>query len=186
MVPTVWLNPRLTNQIYRFRQIVDQGSVNQSTSAVVLGGFGARLALLDQAATFAAMFDFYRIAFVKFKFRPIYTAQYAASNAPPILYTAIDYDSIAAPASLAAIRQYSTCKETRYDKDHVRCFKPKIALGVVDTTGVVGAVSTTGWCDTADTNVFHYGLKYAITQGQVINFTYSVELEFFIEFKNLV
>jgi hypothetical protein len=188
-VPKIWLNPRLTNQIFRTRAVVDLGTVTQSTSAVT-GGFNFVLNSVDNSNAFRTIFDSYKIAFLKVKFRPVFTAQnFSSLPTPPLLYTAIDYDNATAPGSIAAIRQYSSCKETRYDKDNVRCFKPRITMGAASSSFLLAAnVSQAAWLDCADPNVQHFGLKYVISPALTSSalFMYSIEVEYFLEFRYVI
>jgi hypothetical protein len=185
-MPMVWHNPNLSNKVYRVRQIIDIGTIIQST-AVQTGGIAFTLSSLDQASTFTSLFDQYKIAYAKVKFRPVYNmvSPNITTAVPPLLYTVIDYDNAAAPGSIAQMRQYNTVKETKFSVDHVRCLQPRVATAAYIGSTPTGFANQIAWIDCASSAVSHYGVKWLITAAGsgTSFFQWSVEIELFLEFR---
>jgi len=181
----------VTNQIYKVRQVVDYSTIAQQATLSTFGAFQFQLSDLDQAVTFTTLFDQYKIDFLELKLRPnanlAQVVNPSTGQIMPLLYTAVDYDDANVPTSLAYVREYQSCKETRFDNDCVRKFKPRIALAAYSGT-FVSFANQTSWLDCASATVKHYGVKYAISPaltGQGNLQTWTVEARYYISFRQI-
>lgn len=194
VIPPMWKSPNLTNQIYRVRRISDRSDANQSAGAIATFAVTFSLSSVDNATDFSNAFDLFRISLVRVKFRPRFNfaaVGTTATNIYPRLYTAIDYNSDTAPATLAEIRQYNTCKETRFDVDHVRCFRPKVGWVVENPAATISGFAVNAdndvpWVNTSTSTVVWFGLKGVIeagAAGQTNLQSWAIEVETFFEFR---
>lgn len=170
------------------------------------------LADLPQAASFAALFDQYRITKVSISFIPGQSMvmqnqenggiglvenqaqQVAAGNTAVGLYgSVIDYDDAAAIGTLAAFLQYETWKPGQVGsmKIHTRVFKPRVAASVFNGGGFAGYANMTDlWLDVVNTNIQYYGVKfYADIQSQtgdkVAPQSWRIMAKYTVQFKNV-
>jgi len=120
---------------------------------------------------FTAMFDQYRIPWIKIDFIPCFSANLAGlfgtqvnQNMP--FYTAIDYDDGSPPASVAAIQQYSNCTRHELGKKFTVFIRPRnlsmIYESAIATSYALAPYGT--WLDCASAAVPYYGLHYAISE----------------------
>lgn len=133
---------------------------------------------LPDYTNFTALFDQYKINFVKVQFHPPYVtgsgAQPLAATAttafrPMIrLHSAVDLDDATPPTIVDTLRQYETYMVTDLTapsmppQGYVRKFRPHAAIAMYS-----GAFTSYGnvvgqWIDAASPGVQHYGLKYAL------------------------
>jgi len=149
------------------------------------GSYDFALNNVPNANEFIALFDHYYISKVVMRFFPQVNQMNTGTNSGlvtvPLLYTAIDYDSTAVPASGTVIQQYATCKAVSATRPFTRVIVPRIANSVYRAAG--GAFSVAAprtWLDVAYTDVPHYGLVFfanpAIANGQ---FSYRVEATYY-------
>jgi len=130
-------------------------------SGVGLGIFSPSLSLLDQAATFTALYDQYKILRIDWEFRPMFGQNVfsVANDIPPLIYTVLDYDDNASLGTLAQARQYENMKIHQYEKFDVTC-APCTAI----TTATGGQeVAPAPWINCTTATVVHFGCKGAIT-----------------------
>jgi len=190
-LPSGWESDKLQNQIYRVKQTVDKSTIVSSNAGAVLGAFNFQLSDTDNNANFTALYDQYRIVAVSARFRPMYTAQPLQNTAAvtsPVLYTVLDYDDSNAPASIAALREYQSCKETRYDENHIRNLKPRIAMAAYAGAFTSFANVSSQWIDAASPSVQHYAIKYGVpatTGAQAVEQVWTVECDYFLEFRQV-
>jgi hypothetical protein len=182
-------------RVYRFAQYLPEATISQTaiTNAYYAGGNLAvltpSLTTLDQATSFQALFDQYRITKVTMQFRPLYSRQnfVPGSDIPPLIYTVVDYDDGAVPSSLATLREYQNITVHECDS-FVVAFRPRIAMAAYGGAFTSYANMGNTWIDCASSGVLHYGLKIAITAGlagqtHLQSWYLSVKLE--VEFRNV-
>jgi len=166
------------SRIYQFEQYTGDGSVAQVSTTPILGAFQFAMSGLDQYATFAALFDQYRLDWIECMFSPMFRANaMAGTNAVAVamIYTAVDYDDASTPGSEAVVRQYQNCICHDDSEPFVIRWKPAIALAAYGGSAFTSYANRQGqWIDWSSSGVPHYGLKYAITPGQSGQTTYQV------------
>lgn len=154
---------------------------------------------LPQFASFAALFDAYKISKVVVKFVPQTNSLTSSSNAasPPITVTAqqqflttvLDFDDATNPSSLSELMEYESYRQTPSYKMHKRVFRPKISQQVYKASGTTIAYSQSGpkWLDAAYSDVEHYGLKGYIPYngGAIIQQFWRVTVTAYISFKQV-
>lgn len=183
------------DRIYRFSQYLSETSITQSTitpsfyAGASLAVLTPSLTLLDQASTFQALFDQYRITNVTVQFRPLFSRQnfVPGSDIPPLIYTVVDYDDGVVPSSLATLREYQNLTIHECDPFAVS-FRPRIAMAAYGGAFTSYANMGNTWVDCASSGVLHYGLKIGITNGlagqtHLQQWYLSVKLE--VEFRNV-
>lgn len=131
---------------------------------------------LPQQASFAALFDSYKINKIVFKMEPMatFTHPNAATNAAalnytqvvPTMFSVLDFDDSNQLASENAALEYDNFKQTRAGLQHKRVWRPKISAQVFKQTGTtIGfqqSDSRNNWIDMAYTDVINYGIKAGV------------------------
>lgn len=177
------------NKIYRFKRRGSATTITQAALTETLGSFQFTLSSTQGNTELTTLFDSYRIAFIEVQFTPVYnmaTVSTLANLITPNLYTAIDYDDNSAPASIAALQEFSTCKMSRFDKNQTRKFTPFAAKAIYSGTFVAFGMER-GWIDCNSPTAQWYGIKYGIEPGATgqtnlqswkVNFIYYIEMKF--------
>jgi len=175
--------------IYRFKRRGAATTITQQALVETLGSFQFTLSSTQGNTELTTLFDSYRIAFIEIELTPMYNMAAittAANLITPNLYTAIDLDDNTAPASIAALQEYSTCRMTRFDKSQTRRFQPFFAKALYSGTFVSFGMGH-DWVDCNSPTVQWYGMKYGIEAGATgqtnlqawkVNFIYYIELKF--------
>lgn len=189
--PRGFEQPRLTNQVYKVRRLVSASDITQQALTIGTPTFKFRLADVPDATDFTTLFDQYRFVAVRIVFRPRFnmaTVTTITVASFPRLTSVIDYDDDNALGTLNEARQYQSVKETRFDEDHVRFIKPRMAMAGLDT-GFNSVVNVRPqWIDCASTSTYHYAIKCIIdagVSGQTALQSWSVDLEYYLEFKQV-
>jgi len=190
-IPRGFARENLVNQTYRFRRSVINGTVQQAAGSDTLGSFSFTLGAIQGNSEWTNLFDQYKICLVRVVLRPLFNfAQIVALSTDvfPPLCSVIDYDDATAISNVL-LSQYQSYKQTRFDKDHVRSIKPRVAMAAYGS-GVFASFANQGdqWIDCASTAVVHYGLKYCIQAGhigQTALQAWSVETEYFLKFRQV-
>ena len=192
-LPAMFRQPALSNRIYAFQRIVGSADVAQAAGANTFQAYRFQLNDVTNTADFTGLFDQYRFAAVKAEFRPRFNFANpgnAAINLMPRLYSVIDYDDANVPTLISDLREYQSCKETRFDQDHVRLIKPRMATAALNAAAGLTSLANVAsqWIDLAYLTVTHYGIKIGIeagVAGQTNLQAWCVELTYFIEFKQV-
>jgi len=181
----------VVNQVYKMKQVVDFTTIASTATTPAFGAFQFKFSDLDQSTVLASLFDQYKLDFVEVIFRPnanIEAVGSPTSNIMPVLYTAIDYDDANALTTLGQIREYQSCKETRFDKDCHRKIKPRMAIAAYSGAFTSFANSNAMWIDAASTGVAHFGVKWALSAvltGQSNLQTWTVEAYYYLSFRQV-
>jgi hypothetical protein len=180
------------DQVHRFRQFAPSANIVQTVTTVNYGAFYFTLAQIDEFSTFNTLFDQYCIEAVEVEISAQSTFANTAGSVSPRLYTVLDYDDAIPLASLGAVRDYESLVISPPNTGIVRTLIPAIPIGAQSANGSATVVPAVNrqlcWIDSADTNVPHYGLKYAVDSaptGQTNLQTYSVDFTIFVKFKNV-
>jgi len=180
----------MLNKEYSFIQTINSTAIGQLAITPNLGAFYFRFADLNQSSSFAVLFDQYKIDMIEATFYPMFRANAmvsVASIVTPLLYTAVDLDDATAPASIAALNEYSVCQCHGDDGPFKVVFKPHVAIAAYSGT-FASFANQSSWIDVASTTVQHYGLKWGITpglSGQTIFQEWNVNFRIAIRFKNV-
>jgi len=161
--------------IHTFRQSIEYPNVtatNSDSSALV----GFRLSDLQDAASYAALYDAYRLISVRVKFIPLVTPFGPSTTVAgfPSLYTAIDYDG-SGPLTVSQISQYDTMQVTTNQEMVERVLTPRLTATAESTTGPAAAIvaNPRTWLDVGNANVPYYGLVW-VTSATSVTGTYQL------------
>jgi len=156
---------------------------------------GFELQDLDQVASFQGLFDQYRIDKVEVNFVPrdnsINTMNVATPNATiPQLMIAMDFDDLAAPTSMAYIRQYDNVQSVSYGDGAMKAIIEPSYTPSVYTGGAFSGyiVQRSDWLDAGSANVPHYGLKGVITSltgSSTQTCFWNIHCKYFLSFRNI-
>jgi len=168
------------NVIHRFVQTADAGTVLTSSASVpVFQGVNFTLSGMPNASNYTALFDQYKIECIECWFYP------AASNNgghTGTLYTAVDYDSSSAPASITAIQAYSNVVTAPIaTTGHYHRFRPHVAVAAYSGAFTSFQNQESPWIDCSSNTVQHYGIVLASTinsDALVIDGIYRYHLAF--------
>lgn len=163
---------------------------------------GAMQFQLDQTLEwkdFSNLFDKYRIKGVKVTIIPL--GQPSTNAAPaviantnyPTIAIAVDNDDASLPSTWESVAVKQDCKIKRLSKPvSVYIRNPKLASAVYN--GLTTAYSPqTGWVDTVDSDVPHYGLKFfmrecplpiATNPGNGANVLFRIVTKYYLEMKD--
>jgi hypothetical protein len=189
--PKLFTQPRLANQPYRIQRWVNVTDLTQAAGSDVFATYQFMVNDCSNTADFSSLFDQYRFVAVKAIFRPRFdfgALGSVAVNKLPRLYSVIDYDDNNAPTLISQLREYQTCKMTRFDEDHVRLIEPHMANLVFDNSGTTSFGNVRPqWVDMATLIVKHFGIKVAV-EGGVVGQTnlqsWSVDFLYMMEFRH--
>lgn len=143
---------------------------------------------LPQFATFAALYDQYRITSITLKFTPAMTQSTGPLVFPNLMmYTVLDYNDANALSTTAQATQHNTCRMHPWLKGFSRTFKPHVVMNVTDSAAQAYVLTKPApWISTANTNIQHLGVKMItdVNSGSG-NFIWNVNYIFTIQFKNV-
>lgn len=172
----------LRNQIYWVQESKSVGPLTLSSSGSSEYNFAFALADLSNASNLAALFDQYFIHSVL----AIFTFEDIVAPFPR-LYTAIDYDSVAAISTVPAIQQYQSVLESICSPvlSVQRLVRP-CCLGSVFLSSSSDGNAAVGprWLDCDVSTVEHYGLRSITTVASNAN-PISLELVYTVGFRNV-
>lgn len=176
-----------SNKVYRFVQFATESTISQTAAIPTFNNSYWILNSLDQASTFTALFDQYRIAWVEVEYRPMggYSGLGSLGGAlVPLIYTAVDYDDNTSWSSIAQAREYQNAVVHQNEVFTIK-FKPHVAMAAYSGAFTSFANVESPWIDAASPTVQHYGVKTAITAGsagqtflQIWNITSRLTVEF--------
>lgn len=146
---------------------------------------------LDNAASFTALFDQYRIECVCFKLLPMQNAIGLTTNSTTTCvtpYVVIDYDDSTALTTAAQARSYESCIIVPPGRECTRMFRPRMAMSAYNGAFSGFANVADQWIDAATAGVQHYGIKLFIpgaTAAQTTLQSWTVEREYWISFRKV-
>jgi len=174
---------KINNDIFRVTQSQQAvGVANSSTVAATFTGNYVTAAGFDQFASFAAVFDQYKIDELEVTFMPQVTEGFNGSNAG--LFTlVVDNDDSTLLTSVAAAMDYPA-QQTVRGSDMVRVtFKPRIAVAAYSGS-FASYANTASWIDCSSSTVQHYGWKTAWTSTSVA-MSYNVIIRVNLSFRQV-
>lgn len=146
---------------------------------------------LDKAIGYTeltGLFDLYKIDSVRITFKPMYNMQATialASVITGLLYTIIDTTD-STTTTIAAMQEDSTCRQTNFDKQISRSFRPCFLNETYKPTTSAYRPSR-GYISRDYPTVPHYCLKYGIVggaSGQTALTVWKYNIEYFLSFKH--
>jgi len=171
---------------YLYRQIdQSQTTFSGTVGSVTAGAFAGQLSNLNNSAAFVALYDQYKILALRYTFIPRTNVVSGTAYNPP-LYTIIDYDDTAVLGTVAAMTARDTCSVTQVYESVQRTFRPHIAVAAYSGTFTSYKNEPADWIDCASPNVQHYGLKTFIYSCATPAPVWDVEVEYFLEFRNVL
>lgn len=171
----------VTSLQHRFTRWYDSGTfAGNVVNAPLLQSASFALNALPNVSEFANLFDQYKITHVQLRFHlnvdP--SAQAAGSAVYPKLYYATDFDDANAPASFDDLRQHARLQVRVMNPNRPIVVNIKPAVTTLVYRGPTTSSYVPKWrqfIDMAQTDVPHYGLKWAI--DNLTNTNYSVKIE---------
>jgi len=158
----------------------DPITIMQTVTTPNAGAIPFQLSDIADYANYTAVFDEYQIWCLKVRFMAKQNAipGFTASYLPGDLVTAWDYDDTAT-VSYPAILNYNSAIEVPSHESITRISRPKISVatfgsGVLTNYTQITPDKKIGWCDNADPNIVHNGMKWAITAGTATQSQLSV------------
>lgn len=148
--------------IHTFRKVVSKPNVTANQFESV-GAISFALSDLANYTELTALYDQYRIMEVRVQFAPLAASfgESTSSSAYPTVFTVIDMDDDALPASIDVLKQYDTCQVTPNGSAFERIIHPRSALAAYSGTFTSYAQSPYGqWLDIASPGILYYGLKW--------------------------
>lgn len=182
--------PKRTFKVHHFKRSVQLTDINAPAGvAPSFGAYTINLNQLPNTTEFSNLFDSYRINKAVFKFIPNHNSSEYGTTVPPIgnFFTVIDYNDATAPAALADMMEYSTCKIRQGSRIITRVFTPA-SLDVVSAGAGTASVNPKWkqWLSCTSLDVNHYGLKWALDwNGTATSVTYKVYMTLYFSCKSV-
>lgn len=154
------------DDVKTFRVNLTTQVITTSTTVPTAGAYSFTLNALNNAAEFTSLFDQYRLVQVVAEFYPDNNTE----GFP--IYTVIDYDDAATPASEAIMQEYSTLQTTSAASGYFqRVLNPRAAIAAYSGAFTSFASAPRSmWMDVASPSIQYYGLKYFIPITASANF----------------
>jgi len=174
-----------TNPVRFVKRSSDYFTINVSGAAGSFGAFNFNLSNVPGNAELISMYDQYKISAVSVCMFPrqtetstLATVDTAKGNAR--LLTAIDYNDDTPPLTFDDLRQYENCEVVSILEKYERYIPKPLFL---NNSGQ----NVNAWIATSSPATRHYGFKYAIepTLATGGTFTYTVEVMYYLAFKNV-
>lgn len=131
-------------------------------SGTSLFGSSFALANVPNFTNWTINFDKFRLESVEIIFTPSRTQQNGGSNPTPLFYCAPDFDSDAAPSSVAALLRLPRSLTAPFTTGFRRKFKPRVA-NTIYKSGVAfayGEGMANTWLDCSNADTPHFGFSY--------------------------
>lgn len=162
-----------------------QNWLTTSTTIEVLQNVIFTLSAVSQANTFQNLYDQYCIKGVKCTLIPRGNVDVVATPYGSPTFSCIDYDGNF-PASISALNEYQSAKQTRSTSLHKRYLKPKVSLTTYQSPAFNSyAPRGNMWIDCGTPAAQHYGLTYAVLPTPAQTVSYDLKVEYYLAFKNV-
>lgn len=188
---------KLKRQVHIYKRTFKLDNIlASSTLGGIANAYTISLASLPSVSDFGNLYDQYKITGCKFEFAPM-TSEGIMSPLTGVgtqigfqpLHTVLDFDDSTPPASLSAMLEYGSHKQTMAHQKHVRYFKPKVLEQVYRGIGTVGYRPIgSQWIDMAYNDVPHYGIKVFAEpplSSTATSITYTVYCTLYFACKNV-
>jgi hypothetical protein len=172
------------NTVHRFIQTTDLGTVvSSSTTLPVFYARAFTFTDVQQYASFAVIFDQYRIAEIEVWFNPGNISSSYNTGTSGYIYTATDYDDDTAWTQTSQAQQYTNVMMGPPNLGHYRRWKPHVAEALYSGAFTSYGNITAPWIDMGSTGVKHYAFKAALGTASSSNTAYSCSLTARIHFE---
>lgn len=145
-----------------------------STNAAIdtVGSYNFALSYTNNNSEITSLFDQYKIDHVQITFSPVVTqiTNSVSPWLPAVLATTVDYDDSTNFLNFTEALEQVTTVLTPITSRVTRKIVPRVAIPAYTGAAFTGfTMAPPGtWCDCANPNIQHYGLKYALPPtGQV-------------------
>ena len=175
---------------YFKRTQYNSGWTANLTSADNFANYYGSLGQVPGVADFTGLYDQYKILAMKLTLIPrgnqsdIGTASGTVAQSVGV-FSVIDYDDNTNLTSISQACQYQNMKMTRSHQLHTRYFKPRILTSVQSNVSNLNSVNTRGWLDINDTQVNHYGIKYALQISPNSSQSFDLKVDYYLAFKSV-
>lgn len=177
-------------QVTHFRQACATSTIT-SASASVFGCLAFILTAATNYSGFTDLWDEYRVDYLEFTFRPMFTSMplaTAATGFVPQIHVCVDKDDTSAPTSVQEVKEYQSCITNQF-KEFTVAFAPCSRGGLYNGTTLVAATARSGvWVDCAQNAILHQGLKYAVDPeggAQAVHQIWNVQLYVGLSFRRV-
>lgn len=167
------LAPRMYNPTPTFTETFKMTTLNGSSTGVTAGLLQTCLNYVPQVTDYTALYNQYCIRSVQFILIPAYdqydstnvTTNPAAITAPRLVYAINDSAQQPTPATELDVLTDNGAKIRMMDRPiRIRC-RPVAQVGMsASTGGFVSETKKTRWLSTANPEILHSGVSYAISQ----------------------
>jgi hypothetical protein len=146
------------NRLFTMERSLNFGNITLSASPQdTFGAYALRLSDLPVASELISTFDDYRIIQIEYVFTPI-----SQDNTHGALVTVVDYDTNTSPVAINDLLQYRTCQISEPGFTVTRRLTPRVADALYSGAFTSYGLAAYKWISTDSSNVFHYGLRWAI------------------------
>lgn len=175
---------------YFKRTQYNSGWTANLTTADQFANYYGSLSQVPNISDFTGLYDQYKILAMKVTLIPrgnqsdIGTASASVAQSVGV-FSVIDYDDNTNLTSISQACQYQNMKMTRSHQVHTRYFKPRIMTSVLSNVSTANSVNTRGWIDINDTQVNHYGIKYALQISPNSSQSFDLKVDYYLAFKSV-
>jgi hypothetical protein len=172
------------NKPYNF--VCNYGQLGFLTTNVVSAQFSTLSVTfnsLPDYATFAALFDQYRIVTVETWTIPRSGVGSNNTYVGGLMTTVVDYDDNTSPVSTNQLLNYENAITANGAQGHYRKFQPHAALAAYGGAFTSFANKASPWLDCAYPAVAHYGQNWGITITDSV-YLYDLEVRIHFQFRN--
>jgi hypothetical protein len=162
--------------------------LTSSNVAFTNGAYFTNLNNITQVASFAALFDQYKIDKVEQWILPRNpSSATGAAVYRGLLYSVVDYDDASALSAASDYLGYANCVVSPATEGHYRVYKPHIAVAAYGGAFTSYNNKEPDWVDTGYPAVQHYGLKIGIGASDAAADEVVIDLvtRVHFEFRNL-
>jgi len=177
---------RTAGQSFTMRfEFVQPAEIIPAVGPITYVGQSFALTQVPNYTNWTINFDKYKLQSVEAVFTPSRSQQNGGSTRTPLFYCAPDFDSDAAPTSIAEVLRHPRSLSCPFTTSFRRKFKPRVAKAIYKTglsTGY-GEGDVDQWVDCSDASIPHFGFQYAAEAQTATNqFGYQVTYVYTVTF----
>lgn len=181
------------NRVLTIKKTVQYDKMFVANGTISYGSDTFQLTDIPQYASYAQIYDKYRIRKVVITWRSLnnQSIDSLGSITMGMFHSNIDSNDGTVPTSLSQLQNDSTYKCTKSSRDHIRVVYPKVLQQISATVPAPGSTPANAkslWLNTNANNIEHYAIKWAMeggtgTAGQP-SFGVTPIYTFYIDFKD--
>lgn len=158
-------------------------------NSTTFGSDSFELADIPQYGDYGNLYEEFCITKIVYKFKALNNNALAnvsggAVSTLGMIHTIIDTNNSAPMTSIQSMMNDSSYKGTLSSRSHTRVFKPMW----LNDVGAGGTQSKTGWLNTSNNNISHYGIKWAyeggVVSGTATSFYVEPIVTYYLSFRN--